>query len=901
MILVNREKELGLLAAALTECAAGRSRTVVVEGGVGCGKSELLDTFAEYAAARGAVVLRAGGPRATDARPFALPHRLADRTGHDGPGPARPPTEHDFLATLATLHRTAATPPVVVCVDDARDGGIRSPHHLLRLAGRLRPARLLLVLTDGLHLPHQDPSSEPELPHRSDILYIRLGPLTEQGTAELLAAHGGDPHDAVLVARLHSVAAGNPRLLRALLEECPVTGAGPADACGEPLVGGRYGQALLACLHRGGATALEIGHALAVLGDEGRPDLLARMLDRPAASLDRNLRALRAAGVLDGTRFRHRSAAATVEAGMAPARRTALHRRAAAVLHTDGAGSPAIARHLLAARCAVEPWELTALRDAAEDALGEDDAEFAVDCLELAHESDPDASRRIEIGMRLALVMWRTDPAAAECRHLPGLLAAMRAGALSSDGLAMLGRLLVAHGRVEDALEVAARRGPGAPDASPERGIHPYVSSARARHDVPAVVSPGEGRATVPAVSGVPAGERVPGVRLLQGSAGSLPPGGGGADRAASAESFLKVATLTDATLGPVCGALKALLHADRVEEAAAWCARSLDESVRRDIPGWQAVFATVQGLIALRQGRLEDAITSVERALAVVPGRAGGVMGCGTTAILATAYTELGRYDDAARQIDRPVPETWRTSVHWLDRLRARGLFHLATDRPRAALADFLETGRLAGRWGIDHPVLVSWRTEAAECRLRVGEHVQAAELLSPQSSADFPGNARVRGITLRLEAALAPLSRRPELLRMSIEDLHFAHDRLEAAKALADLRDAYQELGDPLRAELARRRAWHIARECGAEPLCRRVAPGRRAEPVPREPAVPEPAVGLTRAEHRVASLAAYGRTNREISEQLYITVSTVEQHLTRVYRKLRITRRHQLPMDL
>ncbi|MCD9141048.1 helix-turn-helix transcriptional regulator [Streptomyces albireticuli] len=111
-------------------------------------------------------------------------------------------------------------------------------------------------------------------------------------------------------------------------------------------------------------------------------------------------------------------------------------------------------------------------------------------------------------------------------------------------------------------------------------------------------------------------------------------------------------------------------------------------------------------------------------------------------------------------------------------------------------------------------------------------------------------------------------------------------------------------------MRAELARRRAWHIARECGAEPLCRRVAPGRREAPVPREDTTPAPAPAepaaepggeLTRAEHRVASLAAYGRTNREISEQLYITVSTVEQHLTRVYRKLRITRRHQLPMDL
>ena len=38
-------------------------------------------------------------------------------------------------------------------------------------------------------------------------------------------------------------------------------------------------------------------------------------------------------------------------------------------------------------------------------------------------------------------------------------------------------------------------------------------------------------------------------------------------------------------------------------------------------------------------------------------------------------------------------------------------------------------------------------------------------------------------------------------------------------------------------------------------------------------------------------MAALAAQGSTNREIAAELYITVSTVEQHLTRVYRKLNI----------
>ena len=46
------------------------------------------------------------------------------------------------------------------------------------------------------------------------------------------------------------------------------------------------------------------------------------------------------------------------------------------------------------------------------------------------------------------------------------------------------------------------------------------------------------------------------------------------------------------------------------------------------------------------------------------------------------------------------------------------------------------------------------------------------------------------------------------------------------------------------------------------------------------------------------RVASLAALGYTNREISKKIYITVSTVEQHLTRIYRKLDVKGRGDLP---
>ena len=47
------------------------------------------------------------------------------------------------------------------------------------------------------------------------------------------------------------------------------------------------------------------------------------------------------------------------------------------------------------------------------------------------------------------------------------------------------------------------------------------------------------------------------------------------------------------------------------------------------------------------------------------------------------------------------------------------------------------------------------------------------------------------------------------------------------------------------------------------------------------------------LTETEQRVAELAAQGRTNKQIAAELYMGVSTVESHLSRVYRKLGVRR--------
>jgi DNA-binding NarL/FixJ family response regulator len=61
------------------------------------------------------------------------------------------------------------------------------------------------------------------------------------------------------------------------------------------------------------------------------------------------------------------------------------------------------------------------------------------------------------------------------------------------------------------------------------------------------------------------------------------------------------------------------------------------------------------------------------------------------------------------------------------------------------------------------------------------------------------------------------------------------------------------------------------------------------------------------LTETEQQVAALAARGRTNKEIAAELYMGVSTVEAHLSRIYRKLGVRSRtelgaqHGVPVDV
>src|SRR5690625_4171391 len=119
--LMGRETHLTMLADVVNDAARGIGRTVTVVGGVGSGKTALLDAVAE--ASDGAFhVLRVAGHPAEQDLPLAGVHQLVHRAGFDLglPGEAHATDLHNAVVLLEKLRDLAQRRPVILIVDDAQ-------------------------------------------------------------------------------------------------------------------------------------------------------------------------------------------------------------------------------------------------------------------------------------------------------------------------------------------------------------------------------------------------------------------------------------------------------------------------------------------------------------------------------------------------------------------------------------------------------------------------------------------------------------------------------------------------------------------------------------------------------------------------------------------------------------
>ncbi|WP_228388356.1 helix-turn-helix transcriptional regulator [Streptomyces jumonjinensis] len=763
---------------------------------------------------------------------------------------------------------------------------------------------------------------------------------------------GGNP--LLMCALLEDCRAG-----RATAGAGPATGpdgtAEPDETDGRPVPGPAFEQAVTTCLYRGDVAIRHTAWALAVLGPHASRAALAAVLETTAEEAHRSLHALNETGLLSADRFRHEAGRTAVLRSMDPAYRTRLEARVARVLHEHGEPATVLVRHLIAADPIDAPWTLPTLLEAAERALADDEVALALDCLRAARDSCPDERQALSIRVALIQAGWRVNPAAGY-GHLPELTAAARAGRLGMrDTRTLIGHLLW-FGQVDQALAVLdAAAGPGAGEPGPESLRGPVTRAGKphgprkpqrfdsVRQSTPLGLAGPPGvidalRRLLPAARGTEQGALALLATVLDPT-GNDDGDSGGESVVVRAERALQGARLDDRSLTEILAALSSLVLTDELDKAAFWCDALRQEAAERHAPMWQSLFALLKALVEFRRGALAAAADSARAALTLIAPEGWGVAVASPVAALLRAETALGRLDHAAAQLSVPIPDAARHTSGGPLYLWARGHHHLAAGRPHAALDDFLVCGELTAACGLDLPEFIPWRSDAARVCLSLGDERRARSLAEEQLTRLRAGGSWARGVTLRVLAATAEPQDRPRLLGEAMEIHGERGHRFELARATEELARAHHELGDGSRARRLARTAQRLMRECGIEPSAHDVPPpvhetssadtdtdtdtgtdtdtdayadigvgtgtaeeGTRQRsaserPWPLSGTRPHVIDELSDAELRVATLAARGHTNRQIAAKLFITVSTVEQHLTRVYRKLDVRRRTDL----
>ncbi|WP_410671441.1 AAA family ATPase [Amycolatopsis sp. cmx-4-68] len=905
MKFVHHRAEMSILGEIYDGVREGRGRVALVGGPVASGKTTLLGRLADRALESGAVVLQAIATEPERTLPYgvvgqllqspAVSAELAEEfaglldAGESTPVEDRAAvlqqTARTIAAALVKLSRTA---PLLLVVDDLHHADDESLHCLLFLLLRIRAARIMVALGERTSDRSAGPAFHAELVRLPHCRRIRLATLPADGVVDLITGELGADAARLLAPGCHELTGGNLLLVHALLEDHRSAG-GPA----EPVPGFAFRDAVLSCLRSSGPAALDVAAAVAVLGGAVDAARAAELLGAPADETVRSLGDLEAAGILAAGRFRHAAAAAAVLEAVEPGRRAELRRRAARLRYDEGADSTTVAEMLVAAEDLDEPWAVTVLRTAAERALAEDDVEKVVRYLEPVSRRG-DTAQRVAVTTLLADAEWRVSPVAAE-RRVRALAADLGETGTEPGPL----RHLLWHGGADEASRAFARfAGEGGLSLDAEA----LCLAAACTHPALAARLPAPARpaGTRPVPSGTVVDTQWRAARILRG----VLRGRHGDNVVVAVEQILQSTRLADATIQPLTFALRALMYAGSTERALPWCERLLEEASKRRAPAWQAVFSALRAEIAVRQGGLPAAREHAAKALSLISAPSWGVAIGSPLASLIRVHTETGAHDEAEALLAQPVPDAMLRTVYALPYLYARGRHQLATDQVYAALREFMAVGELMSAWGIDIPSLVPWRLGCAEAYLRIGDRPKAAELVDGQLNLVSESNAAALGATLRVLANTHELADRPPMLKKAVDEIQAGGDRLELAKALADLGRTHHELNETSRARMMVRRAWHVAKDCQAEAVCGELLPHLSAEdmkPVAAEAGEAQRLASLTSAEYRTAALARHGYTNREIARKLFITVSTVEQHLTRTYRKLKVGNRADLPAGL
>jgi ATP/maltotriose-dependent transcriptional regulator MalT len=320
---------------------------------------------------------------------------------------------------------------------------------------------------------------------------------------------------------------------------------------------------------------------------------------------------------------------------------------------------------------------------------------------------------------------------------------------------------------------------------------------------------------------------------------------------------------------------------------------------------GLVAAYSTL-GLLKLRLGALPEADTAARVALRVLQdGDFAPGLGFAAT-VLSDIAVEAGELKEAQALLDLLPQQGWPAGVSTVLIPAARGRLRLAQGRPADALDDFQACEALFSADVWDMPIretgYVHARSGAALALLRLGRRQEAGELADAElADVRVFGAPRALGIALRTAGLARGGKEGLALLRESAAVLDGSPALLERARSLVEFGAALRRSGERTTARELLSRALELAARCDARPLADRAHDELKATGArPRRP-WRTGLDALTPSELRVAQLAAEGRSNRDIAYELYVTLKAVEGHLARVYAKLGIEGRGQLPPAL
>jgi DNA-binding CsgD family transcriptional regulator len=158
-----------------------------------------------------------------------------------------------------------------------------------------------------------------------------------------------------------------------------------------------------------------------------------------------------------------------------------------------------------------------------------------------------------------------------------------------------------------------------------------------------------------------------------------------------------------------------------------------------------------------------------------------------------------------------------------------------------------------------------------------------------------------RTLGVALRAAGMATGGSQGEQLLREAIEVLDGPDTRLEQGRVQADLGARLRRGNRRVEARELLRRALDAAHRSGARALDALAEDELHATGARPQRVVLSGVEALTASERRVAEMAAEGLTNRQIAQSLFVSVGTVETHLSRVFSKLEVRSRTELSRAL